>query len=99
MLAIIRWRGPGLVVAMDTVRSVCSSALSIRKARSLRVRLPLASLHVTAPGAPDLAPFAELIQDEVNVKQVSFTEDVGADATYELRLVPAALGPSAAGEK
>ncbi len=84
---------PGLVAAMDTVRSVCSSALSIRKARGLRVRLPLASLHVTAPGAPDLAPFADLIQDEVNVKQVSFTEDVGADATYELRLVPAALGP------
>jgi len=78
---------------MDRVRDVCSAALSIRKARALRVRLPLRSLTVTAPGADALLPFASLVQDEVNVKNVNFTEDVGADAKYELRLVPAALGP------
>ncbi len=84
---------PDLVAAMDRVRDVCSAALSIRKARGLRVRLPLQSLTVTAPGADAMVPFAGLIQDEVNVKSVGFTENVGADATYELKLVPAALGP------
>jgi isoleucyl-tRNA synthetase len=84
---------PDLVAAMDRVRDVCSAALSIRKARGLRVRLPLQSLTVTAPGADAMVAFAGLIQDEVNVKNVGFTENVGADATYELKLVPAALGP------
>ncbi len=84
---------PGLVASMDRVRDVCSAALSIRKARGLRVRLPLASLDVTAPGAPDLEGFADLIKDEVNVKRVGLTEDVGRDGTYELKLVPAVLGP------
>src|SRR5207249_6169956 len=82
-----------LVAKMDRVRDVCSVALSIRKARGLRVRLPLASLTVTAQGAGDLVEFADLVKDEVNVKSARFTEDVGADARYELRLVPAALGP------
>ena len=34
-----------LVAAMDRVRQVASSALSLRKARGLRVRLPLAAAH------------------------------------------------------
>src|SRR6202034_4007056 len=37
---------------MDLTRAVCSAALSLRKARQLRVRLPLASLA----GAPSAAP-------------------------------------------
>jgi isoleucyl-tRNA synthetase len=82
-----------LVATMDRVRDVCSAALSIRKARGLRVRLPLATLDVIASGAPALAPFRDLIKDEVNVKEVVLTEDVGDRAAYELKLVPALLGP------
>jgi isoleucyl-tRNA synthetase len=84
---------PELVAAMDRVRDVCSAALSVRKARGLRVRLPLATLDVVAPGAPTLTPFSDLIKDEVNVKDVRLTEDIGDKAAYELKLVPAALGP------
>ena len=43
-----------LVAAMDRVRQVCSAALSLRKARSLRVRLPLPQLTVAAPDAARL---------------------------------------------
>jgi isoleucyl-tRNA synthetase len=82
-----------LVATMDRVRDVCSAALSVRKARGLRVRLPLARLDVVAPGAPALAPFRDLVADEVNVKDVRLTEDVGDQAAYELKLVPAVLGP------
>lgn len=89
---------PALVAAMDLARDVCSAAASVRKARGLRVRLPLARLEVTAPGASGLAPFADILRDEVNVKDVAFGEDVNAGARYELKLVPAALGPRLGGD-
>src|SRR5690606_38755247 len=82
-----------LVSAMDAVRDVCSAALSLRKARGLRVRLPLASLTVASPDADALRPFANLIADEVNVKHVDVTGDVGAYCRQELTVVPRALGP------
>ena len=34
---------------MDLARTVCSTALGLRKARQLRVRLPLASLTIAHP--------------------------------------------------
>jgi isoleucyl-tRNA synthetase len=82
-----------LVAAMDRAREVCSAALSVRKAQGLRVRLPLASLSVATPDADALAPFADLIRDEVNVKELRTTSDVAGVATPVLQIVPAVLGP------
>jgi isoleucyl-tRNA synthetase len=84
---------PTLVSTMDKVREVCSAALSVRKATGLRVRLPLRTLTVAAPGAGRLEPFTELIADEVNVKQVVLTEDLSGYCDRVLSLVPRALGP------
>ncbi len=62
---------PELVARMDRTRQICSTALGLRKANGLRVRLPLRSLTVVAPGARDLADrFADIVADEVNVQQV-----------------------------
>ena len=55
---------------MDRARDVCSAALGLRKAEGLRVRLPLASVTVVSSDAGALAPFADLIADEVNVHAV-----------------------------
>ena len=63
-----------LVVAMDTARQVCSTASSLRKANKLRNRLPLRDLTVVVPGAAALAPFATIVADEVNVRQVSLLD-------------------------
>jgi isoleucyl-tRNA synthetase len=82
-----------LVASMDAIRDVASAALSLRKARALRVRLPLARLTVATPEAPALAGFAELLKDEVNVKDVAFTDDVAAYCEQVLTVVPRALGP------
>jgi isoleucyl-tRNA synthetase len=82
-----------LVASMDRAREVCSAALSVRKAQGLRVRLPLASLSVATPDADVLAPFADLIRDEVNVKELRTTADVAGVATPVLQVVPAVLGP------
>ena len=82
-----------LVEAMDLVRDVCSATLSVRKAHQRRVRLPLQSLTVAAAGAERLAPFRDVIADEVNVREVILTSDVASIATEKLQLVPKALGP------
>jgi isoleucyl-tRNA synthetase len=82
-----------LVSNMDAVRDVCSAALSLRKARGLRVRLPLPALTVATSSAAALEPFAALVADEVNVKSVRFTSDVAAYCERVLTLVPRVLGP------
>jgi isoleucyl-tRNA synthetase len=88
---------PGLVAAMDKVREVSSAALFLRKARRLRVRLPLPRLTVAFTGAPALADYRDLIADEVNVKEVVLTDDVAAYSEQVLTVVPRALGPRVGG--
>ncbi len=87
-----------LVRRMDLVREVCSAAHSVRKANNLRARLPLAELIVAGPGAADLAEFAELIADEVNVRSVQFAEDperfASASLTVVFKVAAPRLGPA-----
>ncbi|MEV6064622.1 isoleucine--tRNA ligase [Nocardia asteroides] len=82
-----------LVAAMDEVRTVCSTVLSLRKAKNLRVRLPLAEVTIAAADAARLTPFTELIADEVNVKKVDLTTDVAAHGRFELAVNARAAGP------
>jgi isoleucyl-tRNA synthetase len=88
------WPGDGeLTDAMDLVRAACSTALGVRKAHQLRVRLPLASLTIAHPDAKSLAPFTDLIRDEVNVKAVELAADPASLGTFELAVNPRLLGP------
>ena len=82
-----------LEATMDLTRSVCSAALGLRKARQLRVRLPLASLTVAHSAAPALTAFAELIKDEVNVKDLVLSDSPASLGTVQLSVNPRALGP------
>ncbi|MFC4335813.1 isoleucine--tRNA ligase [Salininema proteolyticum] len=83
----------GLVEAMDLVRDVASAGLSLRKARKLRVRLPLAKLTVATKDADKLQPFTDLVKDEVNVKLVELDTNLEDYSTKDLKLVPRVLGP------
>jgi isoleucyl-tRNA synthetase len=78
---------------MDLTRAVCSAALSLRKNQQLRVRLPLATLTVADPRAVALAEFADIIKDEVNVKDVVLIADPASLGTTTLTVNPRALGP------
>jgi isoleucyl-tRNA synthetase len=89
---------PALVSTMDAVRDACSAALSLRKAKGLRVRLPLPSLTVAAPDAEHLRAFADLIADEVNVKAVEFTGELADYCERVLTVVPRLLGPRLGGQ-
>jgi isoleucyl-tRNA synthetase len=84
---------PDLVAAMDRVREVCSAGSSLRKAKKLRVRLPLPKLTVAVDTPDQLAPFAELIADELNVKTVELSDDIGAYGRFELTVNARAAGP------
>ena len=84
---------PELVAAMDDVRTVCSTVLSLRKAQNLRVRLPLPEVTVAAPDAERLRPFLGLIADEVNVKKVDLTDDVDVHGSFEIAVNARAAGP------
>ncbi|MGH3989186.1 MAG: DUF5915 domain-containing protein, partial [Pseudonocardiaceae bacterium] len=74
-------------------RQVVSTALSVRKSRGLRVRQPLPKLTVAAADAAALAPFTDLIRDEVNVRSVELTEDVAVHGRFELTVNARACGP------
>jgi len=86
-----------LVRAMDRVREVCSVALSIRKAHSRRVRLPLSELAVSHPDSSELESFVDIIADEVNVKKVTLATEISGAASAVLQVLPGALGPRLGG--
>ena len=75
-----------LVTAMDQVRTVTSVASSLRKANGLRVRLPLAKLTVVTKSAEALGEFADIIAEEMNVKNVTLVE-LSLDSTTEFGVV------------
>lgn len=89
---------PDLVRRMDRVREVCSAALSLRETRGLRVRLPLRRLTVAGSGAAELVDHADLIADELNVKDVAFEADVAAFGSFQLRPNGRVLGPKLGGD-
>ncbi|HLP23760.1 MAG TPA: isoleucine--tRNA ligase [Microbacteriaceae bacterium] len=64
----------GLVAAMDAIRAITSTSLSLRKAAGRRVRLPLPQLTVVTPGASSSAVFADIVREELNVRQIEFLE-------------------------
>jgi isoleucyl-tRNA synthetase len=83
----------GLVAAMDQVREVCSAGSSLRKAKKLRVRLPLPKLTVAVDNPRSLEPFKDLIADELNVKAVELTDDIDTYGRFELTVNARVAGP------
>lgn len=87
-----------LVTAMDSIRVISSTVLSLRKQAGRRVRLPLASLTVVAPDPTVLTEFEDILRDELNVKEVRFvqlSESSAADSgiTSRLTVNARAAGP------
>lgn len=84
---------PDLVATMDQVREVCSAASSLRKAKKLRVRLPLPKLTVAVENPRRLEPFVDLIADELNVKRVELTDAIDSYGRFELTVNARVAGP------
>ncbi len=73
-----------LLINMDTARDICNSALSIRNNQNIRVRQPLKS--VTIVGTALKPELVEIVMDEINVKNVTFDQDVLRYADYKLKI-------------
>ncbi|MDW3176114.1 MAG: isoleucine--tRNA ligase [Acidimicrobiia bacterium] len=89
---------PDLVANMDRVRTVVSAALRLREDEGLRVRLPLHRLTLAGDHADSVTALSHLIADEVNVKNVSFSDDLGSFAEFALQPNGSVLGPRLGGD-
>lgn len=91
-------KDPDLVREMDLVRDVCSTGLSIRETKNLRTRLPLQSITIAGKSAEALAPYADLIREELNVKELRTSADIDALASLRLEVNAKMLGPRLGGK-
>ena len=94
---------PDLVTAMDEVRQITSQALSLRKSRRLRVRLPLAELTVVTARPEAIEPFAQILREELNVKSVTLVTQTATSAAdhgivHTLAVNARAAGPRLGGQ-
>jgi isoleucyl-tRNA synthetase len=81
---------------MAAVREIVSLGLQVRTAEKLRVRQPLegAEVVLTDPTlASALAEHADLVRDELNVREVHFVENADDYVTYRVKPNFRALGP------
>jgi isoleucyl-tRNA synthetase len=86
-----------LVAEMDRVRDAASAARTLREKAGVRVRQPLAAMTIAGPGVASLAPYEELLRDEVNVKRVALAESIDAWARFSLSVQARAAGPRLGG--
>ena len=89
-------RDHGLEELMETAMSVVSLGRKVRVQYDLKVRQPLAGIHVVCPRAEvrdRLAEIRDVIADELNVKEVWFGEDESALAHLKAKPNLRILGP------
>ncbi|MBR3930091.1 MAG: isoleucine--tRNA ligase, partial [Alphaproteobacteria bacterium] len=78
-----------IVCDMRMVQSIVSTGKQLREQYKLRNRLPLNSLTVAGANMPD---YADIIQDELNVKSVVFQESFGDVADSFVYLITPKIG-------
>ena len=82
---------PEMERQMDALLEVIQLGRACRNAANLKVRQPLDKLYVK--GASFEAAYQALCEDELNVREVIFTEDARAFTTYKLKPQMRTLGP------
>lgn len=75
-----------LVADMDRVRDACTAMLFIRNQENVRIRQPLASATIYGSGAGNLNQYASLISEELNVKEIKFSESLSDVAEFVLTI-------------
>ena len=81
-----------LITQMDMVRAISSVAKAIREEHKLRNRLPLRRMTVAGDKADTLQDFADVLKDEVNVKQIELKTDINDVAGRFLYLKTPLIG-------
>ena len=86
------WINEELEKDMDEVLRIVVMGRACRNAANIKNRQPIARMFVKAPYVLD-AYYQEIIRDELNVKEVSFTDDVRAFTTYSFKPQLKTVGP------
>jgi len=81
-----------LMEKMDMVRAISSTAKAIREEHRLRNRLPLRSMTLAGASVEKLYEFAEVLKEEVNVKEIIFKTDIKEVANTFLYLKTPLIG-------
>ena len=76
---------------MEALLAVVQLGRACRNLSNLKVRQPVSALYVI--GARFGEPYAELIEDELNVKRVELVREARAFTTYQLKPQMRTLGP------
>jgi len=59
-------------------RNIIALALKLRNERQIKVRQPLNTLYLNADKQDALAPYAAIICDELNIKEIAYLQDASA---------------------
>jgi isoleucyl-tRNA synthetase len=82
-----------LINNMDKVRDVCNVGLSIRNAENVRIRQPLANIHIFGDeSVKALESYKDIILDELNVKNIEISTDLANKADLTLKINFPVLG-------
>ena len=81
-----------LVSDMDKILEICQAGLYVRNAENIRVRQPISKVTVILADLGNVKDFADLITDELNAKQVEFSDNLSDFATKKLSIKFPVLG-------
>ncbi|MES2437321.1 MAG: class I tRNA ligase family protein [Patescibacteria group bacterium] len=70
-----------VIVQMQEVRNLVSTALEVRSKAGVKVRQPLSKLTIAEKSLVDNQQFKQIIADELNVKEVIFGDELNLDTT------------------
>ncbi len=76
---------------MDDLLVAVQLGRSARNLSSIKIRQPISTMYVT--GADFSKPYEELLQDELNIKNIEFLKDTRKFTTYLLKPQMRTLGP------
>ena len=81
-----------LEAAMDEVLKVVVMGRACRNESNIKNRQPIGKMYVKAPEKLDKF-YVDIIADELNVKEVEFTDDVSSYTTYQFKPQLRTVGP------
>ena len=86
------WIDKELEKNMDEVLKIVVMGRACRNSANIKTRQPIGNMYVKAPNVLS-EYFVEIIEDELNVKKVNFTEDVSAYTSYTFKPQLRTVGP------
>ena len=81
-----------LEAAMDEVLKIVVMGRACRNTSNIKNRQPIGKMYVKAPEKLDKF-YVDIIADELNVKEVEFTDDVSSYTTYQFKPQLRTVGP------